>query len=78
VNSLDEWATSASAELGLDRDLTDVDAVLDLARDVAHGVARPAAPIGAFVLGLAVGRGQRLDEAAQRLRELASHWRERA
>jgi len=78
VNSLDEWAKLACAELGLDQDLTDVRAVLDLARDVAHDVARPAAPIGAFVLGLAVGRGQRLDEAAQRLRELASHWGDRA
>ncbi len=30
--------------------------VLDLARDAAHGVARPAAPLGAFALGLALGR----------------------
>jgi len=33
-----------------------VAAVLDLARDVANGVARPAAPLGAFVAGLAAGR----------------------
>jgi len=30
--------------------------VLDLARDVAHGVARPAAPLTAYLLGVAVGR----------------------
>jgi hypothetical protein len=31
--------------------------VLDLARDVAHGVLRPAAPLSTYLLGLAVGRG---------------------
>jgi len=30
--------------------------VLDLARDVAHGVARPAAPLTAYLLGVAAGR----------------------
>jgi hypothetical protein len=29
--------------------------VLDLARDAAHAVARPAAPLTAFVVGLAAG-----------------------
>src|SRR3954470_13267950 len=31
--------------------------ILDLARDVAHGVLRPAAPVTAYLVGLAVGRG---------------------
>jgi Domain of unknown function (DUF6457) len=31
--------------------------VLDLTRDVAHGVSRPAAPLAAFLLGVAVGSG---------------------
>jgi Domain of unknown function (DUF6457) len=74
VNTLDQWAESACAELGLDRREADVKAVLDLARDVAHSVARPAAPLTAFLLGLAVGRGQQLDHAAQRLRTLAQRW----
>jgi hypothetical protein len=30
--------------------------VLDLARDAAHGIARPAAPITTFLVGLAAGR----------------------
>ena len=74
MNTLDEWAAAAAAELGLDRDLVDVTAVLDLARDVAHDVARPAAPLGAFMLGVAVGRGKPLDEAAERLREVAARF----
>ena len=74
VNTLDQWTETACAELGLDRREADVTAVLDLARDVAHSVARPAAPLTAFLLGVAVGQGQQLDEAAQRLRALAQRW----
>ena len=32
--------------------------LLDLARDAAHGVERPAAPLTTFLVGVAVGRGQ--------------------
>ncbi len=74
VNTLDQWTDAACAELGLDRQEADIEAVLDLARDVAHGVARPAAPLTAFLLGVAVGRGQPIEQAAQRLRVLASRW----
>ena len=48
--------------------------MLDLARDVAHEVARPAAPLTAYLLGVAVGGGQDLHAAAERLRGLASTW----
>lgn len=40
---LDEWISAAKDELGIDLDV-DTDLLLDLARDAAHGVARPAAP----------------------------------
>ena len=68
--TLDEWLVAAAAELGT---LDEVDAtlVLDLARDVAHGVARPAAPLTAYLLGIAVGRGADPAEAAARLSRLA-------
>jgi hypothetical protein len=58
VNVLEEWLTEASARLGLDEGTGAAyrDLVLDLARDVAHGVARPAAPLTTFLLGLAAGR----------------------
>ena len=63
--------------LGADRD--DVIArILDLTADVAHGVSRPAAPVTAFLVGLAAGRAAdpaaalpgRLDEASA----LAATW----
>jgi hypothetical protein len=74
VSTLERWAEAACAELGLDPALADTKAVLDLARDVAHGVARPAAPLTAYLLGVAVGRGQPVTDAAARLRELARTW----
>ena len=57
MDALDEWVTRVCPALGLDPDSVDVSAILDLTRDVAHGVARPAAPLTAFLVGLAAGRG---------------------
>ena len=50
---LDEWVTRLVRELGLPADVIDVALVLDLARDAAHGVARPAAPLTTFLVGYA-------------------------
>jgi hypothetical protein len=88
VSTLGEWIDEVSAELGIGElgDLVDPAVVqplvLDLTRDVAHGVARPAAPITAYLLGLAAGRaaggGPPEVELAQRWAEhLAALARER-
>ncbi|WES64492.1 NTP transferase domain-containing protein [Microbacter sp. GSS18] len=53
--ALDEWAEALRSKLGLTADQLPVAAILDLARDAAHGVARPAAPVGAFAAGVAAG-----------------------
>jgi molybdopterin-guanine dinucleotide biosynthesis protein A len=53
---LGRWVVDVCAELGLDAAGIDVTDLLDLTRDVAHGVARPAAPLTAFLVGLAAGR----------------------
>ena len=74
MNTLDEWAKAACGELGLDPASLDTQLVLDLARDVAHGVARPAAPLTAYLLGVAVGQGRPLAGSAARLSELAAQW----
>ena len=70
---MDEWLAAACAELDIEGEI-DVDAVPDLARDVAHGVERPAAPVSTFLLGLAVGRGGDLKAAAAQLTSLANGW----
>lgn len=56
--ALDAWVAEAADLLGIDPAEVPVATVLDLARRVAHGVARPAAPVTTFLLGLAVGAGR--------------------
>ena len=68
--TLDEWVTEVTAALGLPADSVDVRTVLDLARDAAHGVERPAAPVTAYLAGLAVGRGAPLAEVLASIREV--------
>ncbi len=74
MGTLDRWTEAVCGELGIDPALADTGAVLDLARVVAHGVTRPAAPLTAYLLGVAVGRGQPMAESAARLRELTGTW----
>ena len=78
MNTLEAWTEAACAELGIDPAAADVRAVLDLARDVAHNVARPAAPLTAYLVGIAVGRGEAPDRATDRIRGLAERWPEPA
>jgi hypothetical protein len=66
--TLDEWVAAVSNELGLGP--IDSKAVLDLARDVAHGVARPAAPLTCLLVGLAAGDADDLDAVIERVRGL--------
>ncbi|MGW1373408.1 DUF6457 domain-containing protein [Streptomyces sp. NPDC002446] len=71
---LDEWITAVKAELGIELDV-DTAALLDLARDAAHGVARPAAPLTTFLIGYAAGRqGRDVKELSDRAAALASRW----
>ncbi|TDC67262.1 hypothetical protein E1200_15295 [Actinomadura sp. GC306] len=74
MSVLEDWINAVCGELGLERCEIDRDLVLDLARDVAHGVARPGAPLTAYLLGLAVGRGEPARDAAARLTEMAENW----
>lgn len=66
--TLDEWVALVSEELGLGS--IDVTEVLDLARDVAHGVARPAAPLTCLMIGLAASDASDLPPAIARVRAL--------
>jgi Domain of unknown function (DUF6457) len=65
-NPLESWLDEVARELGIDAAAVDVRGLLDLTRDVAHGVARPAAPLTTFLVGVAVGqRGGDLSAATQ-------------
>ncbi|MGW0803815.1 NTP transferase domain-containing protein [Nonomuraea sp. NPDC002799] len=74
MNVLNEWTILACEELGIDPARVDRDQILDLTKEVAHGVARPAAPLTAYLLGLAEGAGTAPEDAVARLVTLAKKW----
>jgi molybdopterin-guanine dinucleotide biosynthesis protein A len=78
---LDEWITAVKDELGIDLDV-DTGVLLDLARDAAHGVARPAAPLTTFLVGYAAaqagGGPEAVAEASRKAAALALRWAEEA
>jgi len=76
MNILEQWTAAICAELGLDPGVADTRTVLDLARDAAHGVDRPAAPLTAYLVGVAVGRGLSLPDASGRVLALVARWAE--
>jgi Domain of unknown function (DUF6457) len=79
VSTLEQWTAEVRSGLGLDPgplSAAETKTVLDLARDVAHAVDRPAAPLTGYLLGLAVGGGLGLPDASDRVRALAARWAE--
>ncbi|QFZ75284.1 NTP transferase domain-containing protein [Streptomyces fagopyri] len=74
---LDEWISAVKDELGIDLDV-DTGVLLDLARDAAHSVARPAAPLTTFLVGYAAARAgggpEAVAEAARKAAALALRW----
>jgi hypothetical protein len=78
---LDDWVTALLAELDLDLDV-DVKLLLDVARDAAHSVARPAAPLTTFIVGYAAavqgGGPEAVRQAAERATALATAWGQRS
>ncbi|MCX5332811.1 MULTISPECIES: NTP transferase domain-containing protein [unclassified Streptomyces] len=76
---LDEWISAVKDELGIDLDV-DTGVLLDLARDAAHNVARPAAPLTTFLVGYAAaqagGGPQTVAELARKAADLALGWSE--
>ncbi|MGH3692838.1 MAG: DUF6457 domain-containing protein [Pseudonocardiaceae bacterium] len=81
MNTLREWVELVCRELDVAEVVSPAamqSRVLDMSRDVAHGVARPAAPLTAYLLGLAAGRSAdpeaTAEELAHRLCLLAQRW----
>ena len=74
MNELDAWIAAAAGELGLAPGEARAKQVLDVARDVAHQVLRPGAPVTAYLMGLAVGRGADPADVAARISALAQDW----
>ncbi|CAN5552253.1 hypothetical protein BH10ACT10_BH10ACT10_09390 [soil metagenome] len=75
--TLHDWIDELCDALDIETEL-DEGLVLDLARDVAHGVERPAAPITTFLLGYAAAvhgaSPETVEELAGRASALAAKW----
>ena len=77
---LSQWTAVArqalATDLGVDIPEVEAQLLLDVARDAAHAVDRPAAPITTFLLGYAVAKAGNgtLQEAAQTLQRLSGEW----
>ena len=63
-----DWIRDACAALDVDPDAVDVTGIHALTKEIAHGFARPMAPVGSYILGVAVGAraagGEQVDPAA--------------
>ncbi|MBO0980752.1 DUF6457 domain-containing protein [Microbacterium sp. SD291] len=74
--ALEDWSAELRERFGLAEQDVPIALILDLARDVANGVARPAAPFSAFVAGLVAGRAggspEDVREAVAAIVELAN------
>lgn len=73
MSTVDDWLDEASKALGVEAAIDSL-LILDLAREVAHGVARPAAPLTSYLLGLAVAGGADPLKAAETLTHLVREW----
>ncbi len=77
TSQLDAWVAALCKELGLDTGVLDVEQLLDVAREAAHSVARPAAPLTTFLVGYAAGIGDlAAEEASSKATALATRWTE--
>ena len=70
---MEDWIAAVCAELGVEADV-DVRAILDVARDAAHQVDRPAAPVTTYLMGYAAARGVDPATAAAAIARLAEGW----
>ncbi len=50
-----DWIEDACAAVGIEPESVDVPGVHTLTKQIAHGFERPMAPVGAYILGVAVG-----------------------
>lgn len=70
-----EWIDAVRTELDIPVDIDiDIDTILDVARDAAHTIERPAAPVTTYLLGYAAAQGADVTKAAAKIALLASTW----
>lgn len=77
-DQLEAWVAALSERLGVDVTGLDSQALLDVARDAAHSVMRPAAPLATFLVGYAAGAAGTgmagIEDATDKASALALSW----
>ena len=58
----EEWIDELCEMLSIDPNDVDIEGLLDLSRQAAHGIERRAAPVTTYLIGVAVGAGADADE----------------
>jgi len=71
--TVDDWLAQAASALGVDLPDNYLP-LLDIARDCAHEVARPTAPLTTFLAGLAAAKGVSPVESARIISELVREY----
>lgn len=77
LDDLRRWVDRLAGTLGVDPAVVDVDRLLDLTRDVAHGVLRPAVPVTAYLMGYAAASSpgsSGFDAVAGQVRDQVAGW----
>lgn len=70
---MEAWIEALKRELGLTAEI-DKNLILKIARDAAHAVERPAAPITTYLLGFAAALGADVQSAAETIEKMAKQW----
>ena len=73
MDDMDTWVEAVKRALGITDDV-DVAVILDVAKEAAHAVQRPAAPVTTYLMGVAVANGADPGETAVRIAGLAQSW----
>lgn len=77
MSTLDDFIEQAAGALELPKDSLPTELrteLLDLTRDVAHGVTRVAGPLSTYLIGVAVGRGADRATAIEAVGRIARSW----
>lgn len=63
----EEWIDELCEKLSIDPNEVDVDGLLELSREAAHGIERRAAPVTTYIVGVAVGAGADAEDVLARV-----------
>lgn len=73
MDDVQKWVQLVADELGVTGSI-DLAGLLEITRDVAHQVARPAAPLTTYVIGAAIAAGADMDAVRSSVQRCLDEW----